>query len=1202
MSFKQKEFGISSWAVENRVTVYILTFAIVLMGTIAYVTMPREDFPEIIENKIFISSIYPGNAAEDVEKLVTDPIEKKIKNLSGVTKVTSSSFQDFSLIVAEFDDKHTVELAKQKTKDEIDMVKAANDWPKMDNGGKVEPTIFNINIAEEVPILNVNLKGDYPAQTLKDYAKIIKDDVENIAEIKKVEILGVGDKEVEIALDLFKMASAAVSFDDVQRAVQGENMTISGGNIENGGKKSNIRVIGEFDNPDELNQIVVKSFGGSVLLRDIAEVQFKEKERTTYARESGKEVVMINIKKRSGTNMIHAIEKVKERIEALKKADIPRDISIEYTGDQSSRVEHAVDELSNHILFGIILVMAVLMFTMGLRNSLFVGSAIPLSMLMAFAFLDAYGVTLNTMVLFALVMGLGMLVDDGIVVVDNVFANMQKGMDRISASKIGIGEIAWPVISSTATTLAAFFPLGLWPGTMGKFMIYFPATLSVVLGASLIVAMIINASMTGGFMALKDENISYENLKKYTRYLLLIGVFFAIPGWMGKAEMFAENPIPFATGLRVIAHLSFIIVGFLWLYHHYIFNATQTFQHHYFPRFENWYARRLAWLFEDRRYKSKVLTVLFSLLILPLFWMIKRRDFSFSRPQIALYSIVWLMFLAFFLFGAFPRDVWFFPDNVPNQNIVYVEFPQGTPIEKTNDATRQVEKQVLNILEKYKKVNPVPNLLVQSVVTQVGEGAGNPRVDMGNSSETPFKGKVTVLFQEFKERKGVNTQEILNELRANIKPIPGAKITIEKESNGPPVGYPISIELQGEDYDAMLAESNKIIDFINSKKIPGIEKLSTDINKDKPELKMNIDRTLAGNLMTSTGAVGFNLRRALYGQEVSTYKEGDDNYKIMMRLNADQRKDESLILNQPITFRNQMNGQIIQIPMATLARTEQTFTFNQINHKAGNRIMTIYSNLLDGYNANEIMQEIKNELKVYKLPAKMNFGFSGEQEEQKKNQDFLNRALLLALFGVTMIIVLQFNSTSKTFIIMATVLLSFSGVFFGLTFANMDFVVLMTMMGIISLVGVVVKNGIVLMDFFILLLDKKKSELGVETHEDIPMDQFITCIVEAGRSRLRPVLLTATTAVLGLIPLAIGLNFNFFTFLTDLNPHIYLGGDNVIFWGPLAWTIIFGLTYATVLTLVMVPVMFYLVSKWKHNIRRRKLERVENEKVGESYV
>jgi multidrug efflux pump subunit AcrB len=398
--------------------------------------------------------------------------------------------------------------------------------------------------------------------------------------------------------------------------------------------------------------------------------------------------------------------------------------------------------------------------------------------------------------------------------------------------------------------------------------------------------------------------------------------------------------------------------------------------------------------------------------------------------------------------------------------------------------------------------------------------------------------------------------------------------------------------LTGEDYDEMLKEGQNIIDFINSKKIPGIALLGININKDKPELKMTIDRTLAGSLMTSTGQVGFQLRRAIYGQEISTYKEGDDDYKIVMRLQDSQRKQQSTVLNQPITFRNQMNGQMIQIPLATLSKTEDNYTFNQINHKAGNRVMTIYSNVKSGYNGQAITDKIKSELKSYKLPPKMTFGFSGEQEEQAKNFAFLIRALFLALFGITTIIVLQFNSTSKTVVILATVLLSFSGVFFGLTFANMSFVILMTMMGIISLAGVVVKNGIVLMDFFVLLLDKRRDELKLETHEDLSMEELVNCIVEAGKSRLRPVLLTATTAILGLIPLAIGLNFNFFTFLSHLNPHIYIGGDNVIFWGPLAWTIIFGLTYATILTLVMVPVMFYLVSKIKHRRRMKKLARL----------
>jgi multidrug efflux pump subunit AcrB len=393
------------------------------------------------------------------------------------------------MIVVEFDDKVKIEEAKTKIKDKVDLAKADTDWPNLDNGSKVEPSVFELNISEEVPILNINLQGNYTTQQLKKYGELLQDDIEEVSQVKKVDILGVDDKEVEIAVDIYKMTAAQVTFDDIQNAVKYENMTLSGGNLISQGSRNNIRIVGEIKDPKELENIVVKSYGGTVYLKDIAAVSFKEKEKTTFAREKGTEVVMLNVKKRSGENMISAIEQVKEKVEAAQKSYLPSNLNLKLTNDQSSRVEHEVDELSNHIIFGIVLVMIVLMFTMGLRNSLFVGAAIPLSMLMAFSILSAFGLTLNTMVLFGLVMGLGMLVDDGIVVVDNVFANMKKGLGRIEASKRGIGEIAWPVISSTATTLMAFLPFALWPGTMGKFMKYFPITLTITLSASLFVAM-----------------------------------------------------------------------------------------------------------------------------------------------------------------------------------------------------------------------------------------------------------------------------------------------------------------------------------------------------------------------------------------------------------------------------------------------------------------------------------------------------------------------------------------------------------------------------------------------------------------------------------------------------------------------------------------------------------------------------------------
>lgn len=1152
MSHQNKEFSISSWAIENRITVYIFTALIVVTGLIAYVTMPREDFPEIIENKVYISSIFPGNSAEDVEKLIIKPLEKEIKNISGVDKITASSFQDYGMIIVEFADKVGIEEAKTKIKDKVDIVKADNDWPNLDNGSKVDPSVFELNISEEVPILNINLKGDYTTQQLKKYGEKLQDDIEEIPEVKKVDILGVDDKEVEIAVDIFKMTAAQVSFDDIQNAVKYENMTLSGGNLVSQGSRNNIRIVGEIKDPKELENVIVKHNGGTVYLKDIATISFKEKEKTTYARESKKEVVMLNVKKRSGQNMISAIEQVKEKIKEAQENYLPKNLNIELTNDQSSRVEHQVDELSNHIIFGIVLVMIVLMFTMGLRNSLFVGAAIPLSMMIAFTLLAAFGKTLNTMVLFGLVMGLGLLVDDGIVVVDNVFANMKKGMSRIQASKIGIGEIAWPVISSTATTLMAFLPFALWPGTMGKFMIYFPITLTVTLTASLFVAMVINAAMTGGSMDIEDKNISKKSIKRYTIIFTVVGVFFAV---LGNSHVY-DNKL-----LRGIGHLAIISLVLMWLYRIKLYQWTQDFQHSFFPRLEEKYKVFLA----------KILTG--------------------SNAWKSLVGIIGMLFLSFILLGIFPRKVLFFPENIPNQVIAYIEYPQGTDIEKTNKATLFVENQILDIMKKYIDPKSKENYLAESIVSQVGVGAGNPNVDAGSANETPFKGKVTVNFSEFKFRRGVKTEEILEEIRSKVKGIAGAKVTVEKDANGPPAGYPISVQLTGSDYDQMLKEADKMISYINSKNIPGIERLNVDVNKESPELEVKVDRVNAGSLGVSTGQLGYNLRRSVYGQEISTYKEGDDDYNIVVRMQEDQRKNENVLFNQSLTFRNQANGQMMQVPISAVSNTEKTTTYNQIKRKNYKRIMTIYSNVLTGYNGDEITKQIQTELKSYKLPKGITYSFSGVQEEQGKNQSFLMYALFLAMAGITLIIVLQFNSVSKTVVILFTVLLSFSGVFYGYVIANMDFVILMTMMGIISLAGIVVKNGIVLMDFFVLLLDKKVAEKGVESHDDLSLDEIKEIIIESGKSRLRPVLLTALTAVLGLIPLAIGLNFDFFGLVTDFNPHLYMGGDNVIFWSPLAWTIIFGLTYATVLTLVMVPVMFFLVKRVKYWLRDRREKR-----------
>lgn len=1144
----EKESFISSWAVDNRTTVYVITFIIVVLGIFSFFSMPRESFPEVVQNNIYISSIYPGNSAEDVEKVVTKELEDKFKNVSGVNKVTSNTFQDYSLIIVEFDEKVKIAEAKQRIKDEVDKAKGDQDWPTLDSGSKVEPNVFDLNISEEFPILNINVKGNYSKFDLKNYAEDIKDDLEDIPEVKEAQIVGVDDNEVEVALDLFRMNAAGVSFDQVINAIRNENITISGGNLITDGNRTNVRIKGQISSPNDLNSFVIKP---GVRIQDIATVTFREKEKTTYARESGRDVVMINLKKRAGTNMISAIEQAKEKIKKAQETYLPKDLSISLSSDQSTQVEHQVNELANHILIGILLVMAVLSFSMGMKNALFVGAAIPLSMLIAFFILYfIMGVTLNTMVLFAMIMGLGMLVDDGIVVVDNVYANMEKGLSRRMASKYGIGEIAFPVITSTLTTVFAFLPMLMWPGIMGEFMKYFPITISVTLMASLFVALVINASMTGGSMTLDNKNLTQKQAKKYTLIFGVIAIVFGI--------LRIVTGVPFFLGVTTFSVLA---IAAIWLYKNFFHDKIEHFQYTFFPRLAKKYQAFLGNLLQGK------------------------------KPRYALLGVFGVLLFSFIVYGAMMgigrSKVLFFPSSEPKQTMIYMEYPQGTDIGKTNIATKLVEQKVLGVLNQYKEGDK--NFLIESMVTQVGKGAINPQVDAGSAAETPFKSKITVTYVEYAHRKGIKTSDVMEQIRKAVPQIPGLSVIVEANQNGPPVGYPISIELKGDDYDHLLTEANKMITYINGQGFQGIEKLQTDVNKESPELIIDIDRETAGNMGVSTAYTGITLRRALFGQDISTFKDIDKDYDISVRLQEDQRRNRSVLFNQPITLTGP-NG-TVQVPMSAFAKMQEAFTFNKIKRKDNTRTIMVYSNVLKNYNANEIVGKIRESLKNYKTPDGITYSFGGEQEEQAKNMNFLLFALFLAMASVTAIIVYQFNSLSKTLIIMTTIMLSFAGVFLGLAITGMDFVILMTMMGIISLAGVVVKNGIVLMDFFVLKLDEKVAEKGVETHDDLEIDEVKEIIIESGKERLRPVLLTATTAVLGLIPLAIGLNFDIASFLTTLNPHISLGGDNVAFWGPLAWTIIYGLTFATFLTLIIVPVMFYMISKRKINSRRKYLQK-----------
>ncbi|MGO3689155.1 MAG: efflux RND transporter permease subunit [Psychroflexus halocasei] len=1140
-----KEFSISSWAIDNKMTVFVIIAISLLGGLLSYYSMPRESFPEIVQTKIYISSINPGNSVEDVEKFITEPLEEEFKNVNGAREINSTTMQDYSMIIVEFEEDIEVSTAKQLIKDKVDQVKSETTWPTLDNGAKVEPNVFDLNISEEMPILNINFVGDFTTQKLKDFAEYMQDEVELLPQIKEASVRGVDEKEVEVAIDIYKMVSSKVSFDNVINAIRAENKTISGGNIISKGLEKNIRVIGEIDKPSDLEKIVVKSDDGSVFLEDIAQVRFNEKDATTFARNKGKPVVMLDVKKRAGKNMIEAVEQIKEIVEKEKSDYYPENLEISITNDQSVQTENQVNDLVNNIVFGVILVVGVLMFFLGFRNALFVGVAIPLSMFIALTILSSLGFTLNTMVLFGLVMGLGMLVDNGIVVVENVYSLMDEGMPRIKAAKQGVGEIAWPIIASTATTLAAFFPLGLWPGMIGKFMVYFPITLSVVLTSSLFVALIINAMLTSQFMKTEEGELRKNLLIKWSLILFLVGALVLVTGFIADSG-----------GLRAIGNLSILVAIMMWVYKYFLEGAIRYFQFNLLKRMERFYESSLV------------------------FALYKKRAYFFF------FGTIGMLLLAFVLVSVAEPKTLFFPENEPNQIITYIEYPEGTAINKTNALTKQVEEKIYDAVKKYEDDDGY-NFMIESAISQVGKGSGNPMTNSGMANEMPHRAKITLTLREFKFRRGISSLKTLEEVRQSVQGFPGASIIVEKDNIGPPTGYPVNLEIRGDDYEDMLAEAENLRQFINQLNIDGIEELKIDVNKSKPEIDIRIDRQKAGEHGISASMIGQTIRRSVFGQEASTFKDGEDDYEINVRLNENQRYDENAILNQPVTFRD-TKGQIKQIPISSLITTEPAATFNSIKRKDLKRVITLYSNVLTGSNPTEIVKTLKQELEYYDQKPKMKYVFTGEQEEQADNMDFLLKALLIAMGGILLILVGQFNSISKPVIILSAVILSLAGVLFGLIIFQMDFIVIMTMMGVISLAGIVVNNAIVLVDYTQILIDRKKQDKGIDSGQMLSKAEYFDVLVAGGKSRLRPVLLTAITTVLGLIPLAIGLNIDFFSLFTDYDPKIYIGGDNVVFWGPLAWTVIFGLIFATFLTLIVVPVMFYLSIRAKLRFKKTK--------------
>jgi multidrug efflux pump subunit AcrB len=1125
----EKEFKPTSWSIDNKVAIYVATVIICLAGIMTYNSLPKENFPEVVFPQIYVATPYPG-APEDIENLISKQIEKQVKSIAGIKKVTSNSVQNFSNVIIEFRPDVEVKDAKREVQEAVDKAK-----PDLPNDMPDEPQVVDIDISA-VPILFINLSGDYDLATLKEYAEQMQDRIEALKEIRRVDIAGALDREIQVNADLFKMAQAGVDLDDISQALRSENVLIAGGQLSVDGMKRSITVNGEFNSAEQMGNIVVGSTkGGKVYLKDIADVLDTHKEQESFARLDEKNVVTLQVVKRGGENLINASDQIQEIVKEFETSILPKGAKITITGDQSENTRTTLHDLINTIIIGFVLVTLILMFFMGATNAIFVGLSVPISSFIAFLTFPTLGFTLNLMTLFSFLLALGIVVDDAIVVIENTHRVFDNGKVPIrKAAKIAAGEVFMPVLSGTLVVLAPFVPLAFWPGVIGKFMVYLPITLIVALLASLVVAYIMNPVFAADFM--KPHDHDHENKPKFTKGFKVSLVIFA-----AIALLF------YATGSIGLGNFTVFIFGIYALHRFVLEEVISKFQTRAWPFVQRGYSNAISWCMVG--------------------W----------RPYGVIGSVIALFFFSIVFTAIRKPPVVFFPKGDPNFIYAYVRLPIGTHQNVTDSITNIVEDRVI-------KTIGTDTAIVESVISNISVGAAEDQF-AGNQAQ-PHLGKVTVAFVSFAKRNGRSSRDFLDKIRNAVKGIAGAEISVDQEQGGPPAGKAINIEIAAEDFDILVKTADRAKRYLDSLQIPGVEDLASDFQSDKPEIVIKIDREKANREGISTAKIGNVLYTAVYGLEVSRFRDVNDDYPIELRIKESQRNDINTLMNLPVTYRDMSQGGVVrQVPLSAFATIDYGNSFAGIKRIDQKRVITLASNVLSDFNPNEVVGAIQNSLKDFPKPDGVTIKMTGEQENQAETSAFLGVAGMVALGLIFMILVIQFNSTSKPLIILSEIIFSVIGVLLGFSFFKMEISIVMSGVGIMALAGIVVRNGILLVEFTDLLISQ-----GMELKE---------AIVEAAKTRMTPVLLTAMAATLGLIPLAVGFNIDFVTLFTEFKPHIFFGGDNVAFWGPLSWTMIFGLIFGTFLTLFMVPVMYLLVARLKARVFKIKPEEAAAHHHGE---
>ena len=1115
-----------------RVFFGILIF-IIAAGSSTYISIPKEAVPDVNIPIIYVSLSQKGISANDSERLLVKPIEDEVKTVEGIKEIRSTAYTGGGNVLLEFDAGFDADKAMDDIREKVD--RAKGDLPKEAD----EPTVNEVNISA-FPIILISLSGNLPDRTLQDLAENLQDEIETIPSVLEAKIGGRRNEQVDVIIDTLALEGYNINIENLINTVNQNNMMVSAGEQDTGDGSFNIKVPGLYETIDDVLDTPIKTFGDSVItFRDIAKVKRTFEDRKSYANVNGKNSVTIEVSKRVGENIIDTIKKIKEVSEQVTK-DFPPSVDISFSQDQSKTIQTMLNSLQNNVIAAIILVLIIILGALGVRSGFLVGVSIPGSFLSGILLLSIMGFTMNIVVLFALILSVGLLVDGAIVIVEYADRKIKEGL-TIKESFAGASKkMARPIISSTATTLAAFVPLLFWPGLAGEFMKYLPITLICVLTSSLFMALLFVPVL--GTIINTITRVFLQFVIPTLLSLILFNIFSILTNYVDINGL----KIPL-TIIKYLASLALFIFTFIKIIPS-VYKISESIN------------KKQGNISES----SKILSSESDVSVITLKGFIgsyaKLINFLLNHPAKVIVSAILILVGVSFTYTKIGSGIEFFPEVEPELAKIVVYARGNLSAKEKRDYVSRVENIILKIQSKN---NEFKNIYALS---------GNIS-DQSEASED-FIGSISLEYNDWDKRR--KSKVILNEILNKTKTIKGIKVESREQEGGPPTGKPINIKLTSPNKSLLLSESYRLKEFIDS--YPELINIEDNFPAPGIEWEINVNRKQAAKFGANISTIGNVIKLATNGIKLGEYRPDDSNDSIPLYLRyPSEGRTLDIIQNLRV------NTAVGLVPIANFVEiiaNNRTGNIVRVNSK---NAINIQADIEVGVYADAKVKEMEyvlginnfppsfrgkpiENLKKFNLDPRIKVQLIGENQDQKEAQDFLSKAFAVALFMMLMILLLQFNSFYSGFLILFSVVMSTTGVFIGLMITGQAFSIVMTGVGVIALAGIVVNNNIILIDTFDFLKNK--------------MPTVREAIIKTGAQRIRPVLLTTFTTVLGLLPMVTMTNVDFVT------REITRGSPDTQWWVQLSTAIVFGLIFATILTLIVTPSALMLrenIKTWYQN-------------------